>query len=426
MVTVITIIFILGYAAIALEHPLKINKAASALITGVLCWTVFALLSDDKNSPGHLVGEYLGEVAGILFFLLGAMTIVELIDAHDGFEVITSRIRTTSKRKLVWIIGIITFFLSAVLDNLTTTIVIVSLLRIIIPEKKDRLLFAGLVIIAANAGGAWSPIGDVTTTMLWIGGQITTSSIIVQTILPSIVCFVVPASIISMQVSGNAVRNEQTESKKEFTSTARERTAVFWLGLGSLLFVPVFKTVTHLPPYMGVLLGLGVMWLITEMIHSEKDEEEKGHFSVNHALRKIDTPSILFFLGILLAIAVLQATGILASLSASLSESVGNIKIITILIGLLSAIVDNVPLVAAAQGMYGLEQYPTGHFFWEFLAYCAGTGGSCLVIGSAAGVAAMGIEKIEFFWYMKKIGWLALLGYLSGAAVFLLQHYITR
>ncbi|MGQ0739102.1 MAG: sodium:proton antiporter NhaD [Bacteroidota bacterium] len=425
MVTIISIIFILGYAAIVLEHPLKINKAASALITGVLCWTVFALLADDQHSPGHLVSEYLGEVAGILFFLLGAMTIVELIDAHDGFEVITSRIRTTSKRKLVWIIGIITFFLSAVLDNLTTTIVIISLLRIIIPEKKDRLLFAGLTIIAANAGGAWSPIGDVTTTMLWIGGQITAGSIIVQALLPSIVCFMVPAFIISRQVSGNAVRSEETELKKEFTSTVRERSAVFWLGLCSLLFVPVFKTVTHLPPYMGVLLGLGVMWLITEMIHSEKDEEEKGLLSVNHALRKIDTPSILFFLGILLAIAALQATGILTSLSASLSESVGNIKIITILIGLLSAVVDNVPLVAAAQGMYGLEQYPTGHFFWEFLAYCAGTGGSCLIIGSAAGVAAMGIEKIEFFWYMKKIGWLALLGYLAGAAVFILQHYIT-
>lgn len=426
MVTVISIIFILGYAAIALEQPLKINKAASALITGVLCWTVFALLSDDKNSPGHIAGDYLGEVAGILFFLLGAMTIVELIDAHDGFEVITSRIRTTSKRKLVWIIGIITFFLSAVLDNLTTTIVIISLLRIIIPEKKDRLLFTGLVIIAANAGGAWSPIGDVTTTMLWIGGQITAGSIIVQTLLPSIVCFVVPAFIISRQVSGNAERSGGTEFKKEFTSTAGERNAVFWLGLGSLLFVPVFKTVTHLPPYMGVLLGLGVMWVITEMIHSEKDEAEKGLFSVNHALRKIDTPSILFFLGILLAIAALQATGILTSLSASLSDSVGNIKTITLLIGLLSAIVDNVPLVAAAQGMYGLDQYPTGHFFWEFLAYCAGTGGSCLIIGSAAGVAAMGIEKIEFFWYMKKIGWLALLGYLAGAATFILQHELIK
>ncbi|MDZ4793705.1 MAG: sodium:proton antiporter NhaD [Bacteroidota bacterium] len=425
MVTIITIIFIIGYIAIALEHPLKVNKAATALITGVLCWTIFALFTTDKDSPAHLLTENLGEVAGILFFLLGAMTIVELIDAHDGFEVITSRIRTTSKRKLVWIIGFITFFLSAILDNLTTTIVLVSLLRIIIPEKQDRLLFVGLVIIAANAGGAWSPIGDVTTTMLWIGGQITAGSIIAQTILPSLVCFLVPAFIISRQVKGNAVRIDEGQPYKNLTNTSRERNIVFWLGVGSLLFVPVFKTITHLPPYMGILFGLGVMWVITEMIHSEKDEGEKGLLSVNHALRKIDTPSILFFLGILLSIAALQATGILSNLAIAMDNTIGNIKIITLTIGLLSAIVDNVPLVAAAQGMYSLDQYPTGHFFWEFLAYCAGTGGSCLIIGSAAGVAAMGLEKIEFFWYMKKIGWLALLGYLAGAAAFILQHQLT-
>ncbi len=425
MVTIISIIFILGYAAIAFEHRIKVNKAATALITGVLCWTVFALLTTDKSSPAHLLTEYLGEVAGILFFLLGAMTIVELIDAHDGFEVITSRIQTTSKRKLVWIIGFITFFLSAVLDNLTTTIVLVSLLRIIVPDKKDRLLFAGLVIIAANAGGAWSPIGDVTTTMLWIGGQITAGSIILQTILPSLVCFLVPAFIISRQVKGHTEKAVVVADDNEFTTSSRERTTVFWLGIASLLFVPVFKTVTHLPPYMGILLGLGVMWVVTEMIHHEKDEADKGHLSVNHALRKIDTPSILFFLGILLAIAAMQATGVLTNLATAMDNSIGNIKIITLSIGLLSAIVDNVPLVAAAQGMYSLEQYPTGHFFWEFLAYCAGTGGSCLIIGSAAGVAAMGLEKIEFFWYMKKIGWLALIGYLAGAGAFILQHYIT-
>lgn len=422
MITIIAIIFIIGYIAIALEHPLKVNKAATALITGVLCWTIFALLADDSHSASHLLTEQLGEVAGILFFLLGAMTIVELIDAHDGFEVITSRITTTSKKKLVWIIGLLAFFLSAVLDNLTTTIVLVSLLRIIVPDKKDRLLFAGLVIVAANAGGAWSPIGDVTTTMLWIGGQITAGSIIVQTILPSLVCFVVPALIISRQVKGNVEQRSEKITNKNFTTSSRERNTVFWLGIGSLLFVPIFKTVTHLPPYMGVLLGLGIMWVITEMIHSGKDEAEKGELSVNHALRKIDTPSILFFLGILLSIAALQATGVLTDLAQSMNNAIGNIKIITLLIGLLSSIVDNVPLVAAAQGMYGLDQYPTGHFFWEFLAYCAGTGGSCLIIGSAAGVAAMGLEKIEFFWYMKKIGWLALLGYLAGAAVFIAQH----
>ncbi len=426
MLTVIIVVFIIGYAAIVLEHPLKINKAATALITGVLCWTVFALFSDDKQSTAHLLTNNLGEVAGILFFLMGAMTIVELIDAHDGFEIITSRIRTTSKKKLVWIIGFITFFLSAVLDNLTSTIVLISLLRIIVPDKKDRLLFAGLVIIAANAGGAWSPIGDVTTTMLWIGGQITVGSIIINTILPSLVCFLIPAFIISMQVKGNAERIDEIEGNTDFTNTSSERNTIFCVGVSSLLFVPVFKTVTHLPPYMGVLLGLGVMWVITEIIHSEKDKAEKGLLSVNHALRKIDTPSILFFLGILLSIAALQATGILSNLAVAMNNSIGNIKIITLLIGLLSAIVDNVPLVAAAQGMYGLEQYPAGHFFWEFLAYCAGTGGSCLIIGSAAGVAAMGLEKIEFFWYMKKIGWLALLGYLAGAATFILQHYLTN
>lgn len=424
VITLITILFVMGYLAIAFEHPLRVNKAAIALITGVLCWSVYALFAPADSHPAHQLTEYLGEVAGILFFLMGAMTIVELIDAHDGFEIITRRINTTSKKKLVWIIGFLSFFLSAVLDNLTTTIVMVSLLRIIIPDKKDRLLFAGLIIIAANAGGAWSPIGDVTTTMLWIGGQITAGSIIVQTILPSLVCFLLPAFLISRQVKGNAERVPVVKKDNTYTNTRRERNTVFWVGVCSLLFVPVFKSITHLPPYMGVLLGLGVMWVITEMIHSGKDEAEKGLFSVNHALRKIDTPSILFFLGILLSIAALQATGLLTSAATALDHAVGDIRVITLLIGLLSAIVDNVPLVAAAQGMYGLEQYPTGHFFWEFLAYCAGTGGSCLVIGSAAGVAAMGLEKIEFIWYLKKIGWLALIGYLAGAAVFLLQHYL--
>lgn len=427
MIILITAIFIIGYLAIALEHPLKINKAASAMITGVLCWTVYAVFTADKHEPSHLLTEHLGEVSGILFFLLGAMTIVELIDAHDGFEVITTHIRTTSKRKLVWIIGFITFFLSAVLDNLTTTIVIVSLLRKLFADKKERMLFTGMVVIAANAGGAWSPLGDVTTTMLWIGGQITAGSIILKTIVPSLVCFLIPAFIISRQVSGDIkpMQENDNEPEDELASSPRERNIVFWLGVGSLLFVPVFKTVTHLPPYMGMLLGLGIMWVITETIHSEKDEREKGVFSVIHALRKIDTPSVLFFLGILLAVAALQSTSVLTSLATTLDKSIGNISIITMIIGLLSSLVDNVPLVAAAQGMYGLDQYPTGHYFWEFLAYCAGTGGSCLIIGSAAGVAAMGMEKIEFFWYLRKIGWLALLGYLTGAIVFIALHQLT-
>lgn len=424
MIVLIILFFILGYAAIVLEHPLRINKAASALVTGVVCWTVLALMSDNKELVSEELTGHLGDVAGILFFLLGAMVIVELIDAHDGFELITARIRSTDKKKLVWLIAIIAFFLSAVLDNLTTAIVMVSLLRKLIPSGKDRLLFAGLVVVAANAGGAWSPIGDVTTTMLWIGGQVTAGNIIVQTFLPSLVCMLIPTFIVSRQVSGRIERVIETERHTNFTTSSRHRTAVFWIGVGSLLFVPIFKTVTHLPPYMGILLGLGAMWIITELIHSEKDEQEKGQLSVNYALRKIDTPSILFFLGILLSIAALEVTGVLTDLATWLDNTIGNITIITLLIGLLSAIVDNVPLVASVQGMYGLDQYPTDHYFWEFLAYCAGTGGSCLIIGSAAGVAAMGLEKIEFFWYLKRIGFLALIGYLAGAAVFLLQHYL--
>ena len=422
MITIITIIFIIGYGAIALEHPLKINKAATALITGVLCWSVYSLFSADKHLPVESLTEHLGEVAGILFFLMGAMTIVELIDAHDGFEVITSRITTTNKTKLVWLIGILAFFLSAVLDNLTTTIVLISLLRKLIRDKNDRLLFAGLVVIAANAGGAWSPIGDVTTTMLWIGGQITAGTIVLRTIIPSLVCFLIPAFIISKMVKGNIGDKVVIEKNKNFTRSSMERNVVFWLGVGSLLFVPIFKTITHLPPYMGVLLGLGIMWVITELIHSKKDEEEKGLLSVNHALRKIDTSSVLFFLGILLSIGALQAIGELANIAAWMNRTIGDINIITISIGLLSAVVDNVPLVAAAQGMYTLEQFPQDHYFWQFLAYCAGTGGSCLIIGSAAGVAAMGLEKIEFVWYMKRIAWLALIGYLAGAGTFILQH----
>jgi NhaD family Na+/H+ antiporter len=420
MAILIAFIFILGYLTIAFEHPIRINKAASALLTGVVCWSVYALSGNQKELVSENLSHHLSEIAGILFFLLGAMVIVELIDAHDGFEIITEKINSSSKKKLVWIIGFITFFLSAVLDNLTTAIVMVSLLRKLIPSHKERLLYAGLVIIAANAGGAWSPIGDVTTTMLWMGKQITTLNIIVKTFIPSLICFAIPAFIISLQMKG---RMEEKKKEKLF-STGNERKAVFFMGLASLLFVPVFKTITHLPPYMGILFGLSLMWVLTEMVHSGKDEKEKGLFSVNHALKKVDTPSILFFLGILLSVSALQSTGILTSVASSLDKSIGNIDIITVIIGFLSAIVDNVPLVAAAQGMYSLDQYPTDHYFWEFLAYCAGTGGSILIIGSAAGVATMGMEKIQFIWYLKKIAWLALIGYLAGAAVFLLQHYL--
>jgi len=299
----------------------------------------------------------------------------------------------------------------------------VSMLRNLISDRKDRLLFIGLVVIAANAGGAWSPIGDVTTTMLWLGGQISAGPTIVQLFLPSLACLVFPSFVISIQMKGNFERSKDNATKN-VAAASTVRNAVFWLGFCSLLFVPVFKSITHLPPYMGILFGLGLLWAITELIHSGKDEAEKGMLSVNHALRKIDTPSVLFFLGILLSVAALQTAGILGDLAAWMDEKIGNIEAITFSIGILSSIVDNVPLVAATQGMYSLEQFPADHSFWLMLAYCAGTGGSALIIGSAAGVAAMGMEKIDFFWYVKKISWLALLGYVAGFAVFLLQRLL--
>jgi Na+/H+ antiporter NhaD/arsenite permease-like protein len=420
MATAIIIIFILGYFAIAFEHSININKAATALVTGVLCWTVYILFTADKHFVTHQLMEQLGDVAGILFFLLGAMTVVELIDAHDGFEVITERIKTKSAIKLLWIIGGITFFLSAVLDNLTTTIVMVSLLRKLIDNKEQRLFFVGITVIAANAGGAWSPLGDVTTTMLWIGNQITAWQIIKMLFLPSIVCLLVPLIIVSFKLKGvikPAFKNATYILRPKF-----ERTLVFCLGIGILLFVPIFKTVTHLPPFMAILFGLGVLWVVTEILHKQKDEDEKDSLTVVRALQKIDTPSILFFLGILISIAALQATGQLTQMAQWLTATIKNETAIVTGIGLLSAVVDNVPLVAAAQGMYSLEQYPTDHFFWEFLAYATGTGGSALIIGSAAGVAAMGMEKITFGWYLKKISWLALIGFFSGGAIYLLMN----
>ena len=422
MVILIIVIFIVGYVAIAFEQRIRINKAATAMLTGVICWSIFALLGKDKEFVIEELSHHLSGISGILFFLLGAMVIVELIDAHDGFEIIAQRIQTTSKKKLVWIIGLIAFFLSSVLDNLTTTIVMIAMLRKLVPSHKDRLMLASLVVISANAGGAWSPIGDVTTTMLWMGNQVSAGNIVIKTFLPSLVCFLVPAFIIGIKMKGTV---ENAENKVEqLHSTAIERKLVFFFGVACLLFVPVYKTITHLPPYMGIIFGLGLMWVVTELIHSGKDEGEKGLLSVNHALRKIDTPSILFFLGILLSVSSLESTGILKLASSYLDKFFGNIWVVTIIIGFLSAIVDNVPLVAASQGMYSLEKYPTDHYFWEFLAYCAGTGGSILIIGSAAGVAAMGMEKIQFAWYLKKIAWLAIIGYLSGAATYLLQHFL--
>jgi Na+/H+ antiporter NhaD/arsenite permease-like protein len=419
----IKLVFILGYLAITLEHPLKIDKAASALVTAVLCWMLYILSESDKEAVTHHLTLHMGEISEILFFLLGAMVVVELIDAHDGFEIVSDYVRTTDKKRLLWIVCGITFFMSALLDNLTSTIVIISLLRKLIAGREDRLLFAGLTVVAANAGGAWSPMGDVTTTMLWIGGQVTVLNIIKMLFLPSLVCLVVPLLIRSRQMKGSVTTPKRSSDAFDDTTPAERRT-VLLIGLGVLLFVPVFKTLTHLPPFMGMLFGLGVMWIVTEMMHTGKDEVEKGPRSVVHALRKIDTPSILFFLGILVAVAALQSTGMLKSLATWLDHTIGNITITCILIGFLSAIVDNVPLVAAAQGMYSLEQYGTDHYFWEFLAYCAGTGGSALIIGSAAGVAAMGMEKIDFFWYMRKVTLWAVIGYLAGAAVYVMQSML--
>lgn len=423
MYTLITLLFIAGYAAIAFEHPLKINKTASALLTGVICWVVYIMGSADTELVSEQLYEHLGQISGILFFLLSAMAIVELIDAHDGFEVITNKITTKDKRKLLWIIGFVTFFLSSVLDNLTTTIVMVSLLRKLITDKQTRMFFIGIVVIAANAGGAWTPIGDVTTTMLWIGGQITTGNIMMKLFLPSMACLVVPLALLSFRIKGKIENTVTVEARQTNPTTAFERKLILGLGIGALVFVPVFKTITHLPPFIGILFGLGVLWVVTELIHKNKNDADKDVYSVVHALRKADTPSVLFFLGILVAIAALESTHLLADLATYMDNTIGNINIIVISIGLLSAIIDNVPLVAATMGMYDLQTYPTDHYFWEFIAYCAGTGGSCLIIGSAAGVAAMGMEKIDFFWYVKKISLLALLGYFAGALIYMAQHY---
>ena len=425
MAVLIVSIFVLGYLAIAFEHSTKINKAAPALITGVLCWTVYVVFTPDKVLVEHQLAESLSEYSGILFFLLGAMTIVEIIDAHNGFEIITKRITTTSKKKLLWIISGLTFFLSPVLDNLTTTIVMVSLLHKLMDEGEERFYFVGMIVIAANAGGAWSPIGDVTTTMLWMGGQITAGNIILKLLLPSLICVLVPLILLSMKIKGTISRQQGSSTLSASAPvqvSQRHQSIVFLSGIIILICVPVFKTLTHLPPYMGVLIGLGIMWIITEIIGGNEENSDRYQLSPAYALRKIDTPSILFFLGILLSIGVLQATGILASAARWLADTVGNENIIVISIGLLSAIVDNVPLVAATQGMYSLEQYPTDNYFWEFIAYCAGTGGSALIIGSAAGVAAMGMSKMNFFWYLKRITWLALAGYFAGAAVYILQE----
>jgi Na+/H+ antiporter NhaD/arsenite permease-like protein len=487
MEVAIILVFVIGYAMIALEHPLKIDKAASALLTGVLCWTlyVFSGPGHDTVEHGHDIVEHkigtraefeetglteeayleehfkdhpelaesaaiveksngemviyekhgdehqsglvhhLFDIGAILFFLMGAMTIVELVDAHEGFSIITDKIRTTSKVKLAWTVGLITFFLSAALDNLTTAIVMISLLKKLVDDKETRWFYAGLVIIAANAGGAWSPIGDVTTTMLWIKGQLPdVGPMIIHLILPALVCLILPLLILTFTMKGEIKRPLKSAGSEHYLNPTSgvERNLVFALGIGGLIFVPVFKSVTHLPPFMGMMFSLGILWVVTEILHRSKNKEEKNSLSVIHVLHKIDTASVLFFLGILLAVAALQEYGILGQAAQMLDEGLGNFYAVDMSIGALSAIVDNVPLVAAAQGMY--EIAPDGVFaasgqFWEFLAYCAGTGGSMLIIGSAAGVAVMGLEHISFGWYLKKMSLLALVGYVGGALVYI-------
>jgi Na+/H+ antiporter NhaD/arsenite permease-like protein len=451
MEIVIVIVFVIGYVLIALEHPIKINKTATALLTGVLCWALF-VLSDppaslvqtehyasfvselgssgngEKLNPSQAHTEYvveslshhLSEIAQILFFLMGAMTIVELVDAHQGFRFITDRINTKNPKKLLWIVCWVTFFLSAVLDNLTTTIVMVSLIRKLIPNKQMRLFFAGMIVIAANAGGAWSPIGDVTTTMLWIGGQISSVGIIKATILPSIVCMFIPLIYLNFTLKGELGSHE--EKGRSAGHQVNSGNLMLVLGIGALVSVPVFKTVTHLPPYLGMMMGLGVLWVVSEIINPDLDESVKKHYTAASALNKIDMPSVLFFLGILLAVGALQSMSTLANFADYLNRTIGDNRIIITLIGVLSAIVDNVPLVAASMGMYSMDTYPMDHLIWEYLAYCAGTGGSMLIIGSAAGVAAMGMEKIDFIWYLKRISLLAAFGYLGGAVVYLITY----
>ena len=427
MLTLMIVIFVLGYLAIALEHPIKVDKAASALITGVLVWTLFVISGADQHFIEEQLLHHLSEISSILFFLLGAMTIVELVDAHEGFSIITDKITTKNRVKLLWIVSVLTFFFSAALDNLTTTIVMVSLLRKLIDDKFERWFFAGIVVVAANAGGAWSPIGDVTTTMLWIGGQLTTMTIIKTLIVPSIVAMLVPLTVLSFTMKGEIVRPVEVGNEDDSDPTTPfERNLIFFLGVAGLLFVPVFKTLTHLPPFMGMMLSLGVLWLVTEIIHRSKNKADKSQLSVIGVLRKIDTASVLFFLGILLAVAGLQSAGHLAVMAQNLNEWFGgDIYAINIVIGLLSAIVDNVPLVAGSMGMYEITaagDFAQDGVFWQFLAFCAGTGGSALIIGSAAGVAAMGLEKIDFVWYLKKISILALIGYFAGAGTYILMQ----
>lgn len=446
----IILLFVIGYIVIALEHPLHIDKAATSLFIGASCWALYVLGLDTLLPPervpelfraemaamgmhadGHelslhyaIEGQFLpliGEIAYILFFLMGAMTIVELVDAYEGFSIITERIKTLNKVKLLWTVCTLTFFLSAVLDNLTTTIVMVSLMKKLIKERETRLFFCGMIVVAANAGGAWTVIGDVTTTMLWIGDKISTVEVMKSLIVPSLFCMIIPLSIASLILKGN-VERPQIDTGMVDKSLKHWHSALFLaLGFCGLIFVPIFKSVTHLPPFMGMMFSLSIIWIVSELVKHDLDEVTRSSTNVVGVLKKIDTASILFFLGILLAVGTLQSSGVLQLVAGWLSDTVPNMQMVALIIGLLSAVVDNVPLVAAGIGMY---DFPKNDTFWLFLAYCAGTGGSCLIIGSAAGVAAMGLERIDFIWYIKRVSLWALVGYLGGAGAFVVQEKI--
>lgn len=407
-------VFVVGYLGIIFEYAVKINKTASALAMAVLTWMFFFLTSGDTQLLTHHLGEHLQEVVQIILFLLGAMTLVELIDSHKGFRVITDLIHVKSKRSMLWVVALITFFLSAILDNLTTAIVMVSLLRKLIPEPKERIVLGAMVVIAANAGGAWTPIGDVTTTMLWINGNITSWQVMKSLFLPSAVALAVSLLFLQRGMKGNFIQEGLKREQEKIEPNAK---LVFYTGLGALIAVPIFKAATGLPPFMGILMGLSVLWILTDYLHH--GSAERQHLRVPHVLTRIDTSGVLFFLGILLAVACLDEIGALQSMSHALDVTFKDMRLIAVIIGLISAVIDNVPLVAAGMSMYSVATYPVDSLFWQLLAYCAGTGGSILVIGSAAGVALMGMEKVDFVTYFKKASLAAFVGYLAGVAVLL-------
>lgn len=462
MITFIIIFFIVGYLCIALEHPLKIDKTATALVLGMTLWVLYAVdadqivpavsgdklseyvadnpalyqQSDHKQALSYICNvdlvEHLGDIAQTVLFLLGAMTIVELIDVHDGFTVITSRIRTRKRRRLLWIMTWLTFLLSAVLDNLTTTIVMLTLLRKFVPHKRERWIYAGTIIIAANSGGAWSPIGDVTTILLWANGNVTVTMLIKYVLLPSIVSVLIPALIVSRKLKGRLPEPIKNDVQRSDMSKG-DKLFIFLLGVCGLIFVPIFKTLTHLPPFLGILLVLGVLWVVTECMYNGHLSKQKHQYRIPKVISRVDMPSILFFLGILMAVAVLQSTGVLATMAAGLDTYVHDVYIINTLLGALSSVIDNVPMVAGVMGMYPIADpsvsgyaanfVADGHF-WGLLSYCAGVGGSLLIIGSASGVIAMGIEKINFGWYLRKFSGLALIGYLVGIVVYICEHWL--